>query len=114
MVLTGGFRTYEGMVQAIESGDVDFIGLGRLLAIEPDAPSRLVKGESPVQEIKPIKTGIKVIDKMGMMETIMYREQMNRMGKGLQPKLNASPLLVLLKMGLGMVFSKKRVVKERA
>ena len=114
LVLTGGFRTYEGMAQAIESGDVDFIGLGRLLAIEPDAPNRLLKGESPAQEIKPVKTGIKAIDNMGMMETIMYREQMNRMGKGLQPKLNASPLLVLLRMGLGMIFTKKRVVKERA
>lgn len=114
LVLTGGFRTYEGMKQAIESGDVDFVGLGRLLAIEPDAPNRLVKGESPLQEIKAVKTGIKAIDNMGMMETIMYREQMNRMGKGLQPKLNASPLLVLLKMGLGMLFAKKNVRKERA
>ena len=113
LVLTGGFRTFEGMTQAIESGDVDFVGLGRLLAIEPDAPNRLIKGESPAQEIKPVKTGIKAIDNMGMMETIMYREQMNRMGKGLLPKLNASPLLVLMRMGLGMIFTKKRVIKER-
>jgi 2,4-dienoyl-CoA reductase-like NADH-dependent reductase (Old Yellow Enzyme family) len=114
LVLTGGFRTFEGMVQAIESGDVDFVGLARLLAIEPDAPNKLLRSESPSQQIKPIKTGIKLIDSMGMMETIMYREQMNRMGKGWQPKLNASPLLVLLRMGLSMVFTKKRVLKERA
>ena len=114
LVLTGGFRTFNGMVQAIESGDVDFIGLGRLLAIEPDAPNRLINGKSPLQEIKPIKTGIKLIDKMGMMETLMYREQMNRMGKGLQPKLNISPILVLIKMVFGLIFTKKRGIKERA
>jgi len=114
LVLTGGFRTYEGMHKALQSGDVDFIGLARLLAIEPDAPSKLIKGESPSQEIKPIKTGIKVIDKLGMMETLMYREQMNRMGKGLKPNLNISPILVLLKMAFGLIFTKKRVIKERA
>ncbi len=114
LVLTGGFRTYQGMHKALLSGDVDFIGLARLLAIEPDAPNKLISGKSPSQEIKPIKTGIKVIDKMGMMETLMYREQMNRMGKGLQPNLNISPILVLLKMVFGLIFTKKRVVKERA
>jgi 2,4-dienoyl-CoA reductase-like NADH-dependent reductase (Old Yellow Enzyme family) len=114
LVLTGGFRTYQGMHKALLSGDVDFIGLGRLLAIEPDAPNRLISGKSPLQEINPIKTGIKVIDKMGMMETLMYREQMNRMGKGLHPNLNISPILVLLKMVFGLIFTKKRVVKERA
>lgn len=114
LVLTGGFRTFEGMAQAIESGDVDFIGLGRLLSIEPDSPNRLLKGKSPLQKIKPIKTGIKMIDKMGMMETLMYREQMNRIGKGLLPKPDMSVTLVLLKFALRLVFAKKASIKERA
>lgn len=114
LVLTGGFRTYEGMAKAIESGDVDFVGLGRLLAIEPDAPNRLLRGESPLQEIKPVKTGVKAIDNMGMMETIMYREQMNRMSKGQKPNINASGLWIFIKTAINMLLNSASVRRERA
>jgi hypothetical protein len=45
LMLTGGFRTAGAMVEAIESGAVDIIGLGRPMALEPDLPKRILSGE---------------------------------------------------------------------
>ncbi|MFN3431115.1 MAG: NADH:flavin oxidoreductase, partial [Candidatus Sericytochromatia bacterium] len=42
LMLTGGFRTLDGMADALESGAVDVIGLGRPLALEPDLVSILI------------------------------------------------------------------------
>ena len=86
LLLTGGFRTPETMAKAIASGAVDFIGLARLLAIEPDLPMRLLQGLAPQQIIKPRATGISSIDKMGFMEIAWYTRQLHRMGKGKDPK----------------------------
>jgi len=38
LMVTGGFRSYEGMNAALRSGRFGPGGLGRLLALEPDAP----------------------------------------------------------------------------
>jgi len=46
LMLTGGFRTREGMQTALEEGDCDVIGLGRPLCTEPDLPKRLLSGEA--------------------------------------------------------------------
>ncbi|MGV2482113.1 UNVERIFIED_CONTAM: NADH oxidase, partial [Salmonella enterica subsp. enterica serovar Weltevreden] len=59
LMLTGGFRSLAGMAQALDSGAIDFVGLGRLLAVEPDLPARLLRGEDPRHEIRPISTGIR-------------------------------------------------------
>jgi 2,4-dienoyl-CoA reductase-like NADH-dependent reductase (Old Yellow Enzyme family) len=114
LVLTGGFKTYEGMAKAIESGAVDFVGLGRLLAIEPDSPNRLLKGQSPLFSIKPITTGIKTIDKMGVMETTWYRSQIDRIGKGLKPKPNLSAFLVFVRYIFKFLLLRNASFKERA
>ncbi len=46
LMLTGGFRTREGMQTALAEGDCDVIGLGRPLCTEPDLPRRLLSGEA--------------------------------------------------------------------
>ncbi|MES2917615.1 MAG: NADH:flavin oxidoreductase/NADH oxidase family protein, partial [Pseudomonadota bacterium] len=38
LVVTGGFRSLAGMAEAITGGAVDFVGLARGIAIEPDLP----------------------------------------------------------------------------
>jgi 2,4-dienoyl-CoA reductase-like NADH-dependent reductase (Old Yellow Enzyme family) len=114
LVVTGGFRSYEGMAEAIQSGNVDFVGLARLIAVEPDAPLKLLQGQSPNISIQPIKTGIGPIDKMSVMETVWYREQLERMGKGTEPKPNLSAFVVLLKFAYKLVFKRKGALKERA
>jgi len=114
LVVTGGFRSYEGMSEAIQSGNVDFVGLARLIAVEPDAPLKLLQGKSPNISIQPIKTGIGPIDKMSVMETVWYREQLERMGKGIEPKPNLSAFMVFLKFAYKLVFKRKGALKERA
>lgn len=92
LMLTGGFRSAAGMSAAIESGAVDFIGLARLLAIEPDAPLRLVAGQEPREAVRPIKTGIGAIDKMALLEVAWYARQLRRMGRGEEPQPRESAI----------------------
>jgi 2,4-dienoyl-CoA reductase-like NADH-dependent reductase (Old Yellow Enzyme family) len=44
LMVTGGFRTKSAMRQALASGAVDLIGLGRPMCYQPDAPGRLLRG----------------------------------------------------------------------
>lgn len=96
LMVTGGFRSPEGMSEAINSGAVDFVGIARALAIEPDAPNRLLAGQAPLYDVKPIKTGIKPVDKMALMEVAWYSRQLRRMAKGKDPKPNESALISLI------------------
>jgi 2,4-dienoyl-CoA reductase-like NADH-dependent reductase (Old Yellow Enzyme family) len=116
LVVTGGFRSLAGMAAAIESGAVDLVGLARAVAIEPDVVQRLLAGESPRQQVRPIKTGIPMIDRTGMMEVNWYTGQLKRIGRGEAPCPNESALWVFLKtvfkqMSLGR---KKRPTRLRA
>ena len=97
LVVTGGFRSLEGMADAITSGAVDFVGIARALAIEPDVPNRLLAGQQPRQQVRPLKTGIPPIDRMGLMEITWYTGQLKRIGRGEAPKPNESPLWVFVK-----------------
>lgn len=100
LMVTGGFRTAQGMVEALESGATDMIGLGRPLAVEPDFSARLLSGATQSIDVKPRITGIKTIDDMAMMETVWYARQIERIAKGKTPKPNESPFLVFLRQML--------------
>lgn len=97
LVVTGGFRSVAGMAAAIESGAVDFVGVARSLALEPDMPRRVLTGQDPRHTVRPIRTGIGMIDKMGLMEITWYTGQLKRIGRGEAPKPNEMPLWVFLK-----------------
>lgn len=101
LMLTGGFRTAEGMADAITSGAIDFVGLARHLAIEPDLPISLLQGKEAQHQIKPITTGIKMVDRMGFMEIAWYTRQLHRMGGGKDPKPEDSALGAFLANLLG-------------
>jgi 2,4-dienoyl-CoA reductase-like NADH-dependent reductase (Old Yellow Enzyme family) len=45
LMVTGGFRTREGMSAALASGACDVVGLGRPLCVDTDAPGKLLRGE---------------------------------------------------------------------
>lgn len=97
LMLTGGFRSAAGMNAALASGAVDVIGLARLLAIDPDAPAALLQGRDSAHQVHTIKTGIKPIDRMGLMEILWYSLQLKRIAKGREPRANESGLLALVK-----------------
>lgn len=97
LMVTGGFRSVAGMNEALRSDALDIIGLARLLAIDPDAPARLLRGEDSPQHVRPIKTGIGFVDRMGLMEIVWYNQQLNRIANGGEPRPNASAIGAFLK-----------------
>nr|WP_276320945.1 NADH:flavin oxidoreductase/NADH oxidase family protein [Alkanindiges illinoisensis] len=111
LMVTGGFRTRQGMDGALQSGACDFIGIARPLAVETDAPDHLLAGNASVRyAVKPIKTGVPMLDKMAVMEVIWYAAQFKAIGQGKKPKPNLSPLLVLANYARGNI---KAVLQRR-
>lgn len=97
LMVTGGFRTAVGMDTALRSGAVDVVGIARLMAIDPDAPLALLQGRDSVQRVRPIKTGIKQIDRLGVMEVLWYELQVKRIANGGEPRPNESGLWAFVK-----------------
>lgn len=100
LMLTGGFRSSAAMNQAIESGAVDIVGIARPLAMEPHLARRLVADKNARIDMKPVKTGISALDRMGVLEIGYYSLQLKRIGEGKEPDKNLSPLLALPLLGL--------------
>lgn len=96
ILLTGGFRTFFGMEQALEAKACCLIGLARSLALNPIFPSQLLSGESAVSEVKPLSTGLKSLDKVVPLEIIWYTQQIHRMGRGMNPSPQLSPLVLAI------------------
>jgi hypothetical protein len=96
------------MAQAIESGAVDMVGLARMLAIEPDAPRKLLAGKATVHQVKPITTGIKAIDKLGLLEISWYTGQLKRIGRGEPTKPREPGLWVFAKQAWHMAMAGKK------
>lgn len=86
IVVTGGFRSQEGMEQAVENGEIDMVGIARPFALVPDLANRIFNGTYKTVQTKPIKTGIKLIDKSAsLLEIGWYEQQLARMGNAKAP-----------------------------
>lgn len=96
LMVTGGFRTVQGMNAALDSGACEFIGLARPLAVEPDVSNSLIEGRDVRYAVEAIKTGIPFIDKMAIMEVLWYAAQFKTIAQGKQPNPKLSPLKVFL------------------
>ncbi|OUY06889.1 NADH:flavin oxidoreductase/NADH oxidase family protein [Acinetobacter populi] len=108
LMVTGGFRTVKGMNDALASGACDFIGIARPFAVEPQLANQLLSGQDVKYAVKPIKTGIALIDKMAIMEIIWYAAQFKTIARGRQPNPHLSPLKVLFhyaRRNIGTVIS---------
>jgi 2,4-dienoyl-CoA reductase-like NADH-dependent reductase (Old Yellow Enzyme family) len=91
LMLTGGFRSVESMNDAIASGAVDLVGLGRPLAVEPDVPGQLLDGTATKSTVTPKRSGIKMID--NLTELTAYTVQMWRMADGREPAPRRHPAI---------------------
>lgn len=100
LMVTGGFRTAAGMNAALRSGALDLVGLARLLAIDPDAPAALLQSRDSLQQVRPISTGIKAVDRMGIMEVLWYTRQLKRIARGKAPRSDEGGLPAFLKSAL--------------
>ena len=95
LAVTGGFRTGAAMADAITSGAVDFVGLARSLAVHPDFPRELLtRGDASI-DLTPRTTGMKTIDRMGMVELTWYARQLHYMAAGKEPVPDRHPLRAL-------------------
>lgn len=106
LMLTGGFRTVTVMEEALAGGELDIIGIARPFAIQPDFPNEIFAGRIEKIEAPIPKTGIKAIDKLGIMELLWYELQLKRLGEGKTPesKLN---LFKVMAHQISMTASKK-------
>jgi 2,4-dienoyl-CoA reductase-like NADH-dependent reductase (Old Yellow Enzyme family) len=104
IMLTGGFRTGEGMEEALSNDACDIIGLGRSCVLDPSFPNKVLKDLSYTSLVAPLTTGIKKLDQLIPLEITWYTQQLHRIGKGNNPKPNASTLFstvqTVLELGL--------------
>ena len=112
LMVTGGFRSLQGIESALSNNDLDFVGLGRIFAIEPLASKRLLSGLETINQVKPLTTGFKFIDNLGALEITWYTRQMHRLGRGRSPIPNEngfkSLILDIKDKGLG-IFKTRRL-----
>lgn len=111
LVVTGGFRSLDGMTKALTDSGIDMVGIGKPFALVLDLPDKIFQGKFTSITLKPIKTGVKSIDKIAtMLELGWYEQQLKWIGKGKQPKPNYSVWLSLIHIMLtqGTAAFKKR------
>lgn len=110
LMLTGGFRTLEGMADAVAGGAIDLVGLGRPLTVEPDVPGALLTGEIERSVVRPRRSGIRLVD--NLTELTYYTVQMWRMAAGKEPAPDRHPALnvaqYLLHNGIESIRAPKR------
>jgi 2,4-dienoyl-CoA reductase-like NADH-dependent reductase (Old Yellow Enzyme family) len=96
LMVTGGFTTPGGMADALSSGEVDVIGLGRPLVVDPGLPARLLAGEDVRAQRRCPKTGIRLAD--SLLEIQWHTRQMHRIASG-RPVDRRGAALTLVQAG---------------
>jgi 2,4-dienoyl-CoA reductase-like NADH-dependent reductase (Old Yellow Enzyme family) len=96
IMLSGGFRTRQGMIEALRGGAVDLIGLARPLAHEPDLAQRLLAGTADISLVRRHAVGHRVID--DLIDGLWHQQQMARLGRGrpLRPERSAAVALAVV------------------
>ncbi len=107
LMLTGGFRSSQGMNEALAAGVCDMVGIARSLAINPDFSNELLSGKDVKSLIKPLSTGFQFLDRTFPLEIVWYTDQLHLMGKGQDPDIKRSPLRsvtsMILELGMSAV-----------
>ena len=114
LMVTGGFRSREGMAAALEDGATDVIGVARPLVLDPAFSNRLLAGEDAVSAVAPIRTGIRAVDNAAMMEVSWYTLQLGRIARGKAPLADAGGLSSLVKVAGLIGWRRLRMGRLRA
>jgi len=93
VMLTGGFRTRQGMKDALDSGAVDIVGLARPITYEPDLPQRLLDGTAEKSLVEPKTLGHKNID--DLLNSAWHQQQIARLGRGRAVRPRRGPAIAL-------------------
>jgi len=94
VMLTGGFRTRQGMNDALDSGAVDIVGLARPITYEPDLPRRLLDGTAAHSPVTPKTVGHKAVD--DLLNSAWHQQQIARMGRGRAVRPRRTPAIALV------------------
>jgi 2,4-dienoyl-CoA reductase-like NADH-dependent reductase (Old Yellow Enzyme family) len=93
LMLTGGFRTRQGMIDALAGGAVDVIGLARPIAHEPDFPRRILADVTDISLARPHTVGHREID--DLLNSAWHQQQIARLGRGKDVRPNRRPAVAL-------------------
>lgn len=110
LVVTGGFRSTEGMNAALATGAMDMVGIARPLCIEPDLPNLAISDASYRIELPILSTGVKGIDKMAAHNIYWYENQLWRMAKNQAPDPDMS---AWKSFGMTMLNNGKYALRKR-
>lgn len=90
LMVTGGFRSAQGMEEAVSSGAVDFVGVARPFVVNPTFAHDCLNNSLHRSNVEPIKSGIKKLDDMAIMEISWYTLQLHRIAQKLPPLQKAN------------------------
>jgi len=78
VMVVGGFRSAAAMIEALENGELDLVGIARPMIGDPDSPRRLLTGES--DRLPAFEAGL------GLLEFMPWNNmQLLRLAEGLEP-----------------------------
>jgi 2,4-dienoyl-CoA reductase-like NADH-dependent reductase (Old Yellow Enzyme family) len=114
LMVTGGFRSGVGMNAALETSALDIVGIARPIAIDPEFPNKVLNNINTESSVKLVRTGIKMIDQMSLMDVAWYTRQLKRIGKGLEPAIDEKPTVALIKIIFSTAFRTFQTKRLRA
>ncbi len=83
VMVVGGFRSSAAMIESLERGELDIVGVARPMIVEPDGPKRLISRE--IDRLPSYET------KFGVFQFMPWNNmQLERLGDGIEPDLSMS------------------------
>ena len=106
LAVTGGFRTRDGMTDALASGDCDIVGIARPTVTTTDAAAAILEHRVDTLVTHEIQAGMRrVLGRVADLKTLdgvlnlsWNADQMHRLARGQEPDLTRGPLRTAVSM----------------